>query len=134
MRVTLTSMKRGTTMSNFDHKVGVNEDNLVIRTLKLTGMNESNTHTIITEINETFGVDAVSYDENEAMLHLAYDATNVNLDGIEDILHKHSADVSDNWWNHIKEDYYKFVDQNVKDNANHQPWSCHKTPPGIKKK
>jgi hypothetical protein len=117
-------------MSNFDHKVGVNENNLVIRTLKLTGMNKSNTTTIITEINDTFGVDAVSYDESEVMLHLAYDATNVNLDGIEDILHKHSVDVSDNWWNHIKEDYYKFVDQNVKDNANHQPWSCHKVPPG----
>lgn len=121
-------------MSNFDHKVGVSEANLVIRTLKLAGMSESNSAAIIAEINTTFGVDAVSYNKNDKMLHLAYDATNVNLDGIEDILRKQGADVSDSWWNHIKEDYYKFVDQNVKDNANHKPWSCHKAPPGARKK
>jgi len=120
-------------MSNFDHKVGVSEANLVIRTLKLTGMNKENSETIIAEINATFGVDAVSYNEDDKMLHLAYDATNINLDGIEDILTKHNAKVSDTWWNHIKEDYYKFVDQNVKDNANHKPWSCHKTPLGSRK-
>ncbi|PCH97239.1 MAG: hypothetical protein COB83_03010 [Gammaproteobacteria bacterium] len=121
-------------MSDFDHKVGVSEANLVIRTLKLTGMNESNNEVILTEINATFGVDAVSYNKEDKMLHLAYDATNINLDGIEDILRKYDADVSGSWWNHIKEDYYKFVDQNVKDNANHKPWSCHKSPPGAGKK
>lgn len=120
-------------MSNFDHKVGVTEDNLVIRTLKLEGVTESNSIDIIDEINNTFGVDGVSYNDADKMIHLAYDATHVDLEGIEDMLSKHDIHVSDSWWNHVKEDYYKFVDQNVKDNANHKPWSCHKTPPGSTK-
>lgn len=30
-----------------------------------------------------------------------------------------------NWWTDFKKGYYKFVDENVKDNVGHQPWSCH---------
>ena len=26
---------------------------------------------------------------------------------------------------HVIRDYYRFVDQNVKDNAKQEPWSCH---------
>ena len=52
------------------------------------------------------------------------------IDGIEEVIRKHGADVHDDWWTHTKESYYKFVDQNVKDNAAHKPWSCHKVPPG----
>jgi len=121
-------------MTDFDHRVGVKEANLVIRTLKLSGINGLNKVNILGEIDESFGIDAVSFDDSENMLHLAYDATNINLDGIEDIIRKYDADIEDSFWNHVKEEYYKFVDQNVKDNAEHEPWSCHKTPPGSKKK
>ena len=31
--------------------------------------------------------------------------------------------------NQFKEDYYRFVDENVKANAKHVPFSCHKVPP-----
>ncbi len=121
-------------MSNLDHRVGVNEANLVVRTLKLTAVDEINKEQILTEIDQTFGIDAVSYDQNKQLLRLAYDATNISLHCIEDIIRKHHANIADSWWNHIKENYYKFVDQNLKDNASHQPWSCHQSPPGANKK
>jgi hypothetical protein len=121
-------------MSDFNHRVGVSEDNLVIRTLKLTKITGQNKNNILAKIDEAFGIDAVSFDDEKHELHLAYDATHINLDGIEEIIRSFEADVADSWWNHIKEDYYKFVDQNVKDNANHKPWSCHKSPPGVQKK
>jgi hypothetical protein len=38
------------------------------------------------------------------------------------------VDVSHDWWTHFKEGYYKCIDGNVKDNANHEPWSCHQIP------
>ncbi len=82
------------------------------------------------KIDQLFGIDEVSYNIKEGEIHLAYDAANINLDGIEEVIRKHGADVHDDWWTHTKESYYKFVDQNVKDNAAHKPWSCHKVPPG----
>jgi hypothetical protein len=35
------------------------------------------------------------------------------------------VDIGAGRWNRIKEDYYRFIDQNVKENAKQKPWSCH---------
>ena len=121
-------------MSNFDHSVGVKDINLVTRNLRLSNVNDENRNALMKEIDQLFGIDEVSYNTKEKSIYLAYDAININLDGIEEIIRKHSADIHDDWWRHTKEDYYKFVDQNVKDNSEHKPWSCHKTPPGAGKK
>jgi hypothetical protein len=63
-------------------------------------------------------------------LHIGYDATHCNLDGIETIIRAHGADISDDFWTKIKEGYYQFVDENIRENAKHKPWSCHRVPPG----
>lgn len=115
-------------MSDFDHNVGVKEANLVTRNLRLSNVNAVNREPLMEGINQLFGIDEASFNTSEKSIYLAYDATNVNLDGIEDVIRKHGADVHDDWWTHTKEEYYKFVDQNVKDNAEHTPWSCHKAP------
>ncbi|PKH06161.1 hypothetical protein [Moritella sp. Urea-trap-13] len=115
-------------MNNLNHKVGVKEQNLVVRNIKLSKLNEQNKTALLEVINQTFGVDAVNFNQEKSTLHLAYDATNINLDGIEAIITQHGAEIHDDWWTHIKEDYYKFIDQNVKDNAEHKPWSCHQPP------
>lgn len=121
-------------MSDFDHRVGVKEANLVTRNLRLSNVNDENRKTLMEEIDQLFGIDEASFNVTESAIYLAYDATNINLEGIEDVIKKHGADIHDDWWTHTKEDYYKFVDQNVKDNSEHTPWSCHKTPPGSSKK
>ena len=51
-----------------------------------------------------------------------------------DVLKKHAVEVSHDWWTRFKTGYYRFVDDNVKDNAGHEPWSCHQSPPGNKRK
>ncbi len=33
-------------------------------------------------------------------------------------------DISGRRWNQISEDYYRFIDQNVKGNARQKPWGC----------
>ena len=116
-------------MSDLEHRVGVTEVNLVGRKLRLKGLNEFNRAKIVSEIDEAFGVDNVTLDIKNGLLHIAYDATHISLDAIKLIVRKHGADISYDWWDHLKEGYYKFVDQNVKENAEHKPSCCNRPPP-----
>ena len=110
------------------HRPGVKEIWLMVRRLRLEGPVSANHQLIVQEIDKLLGVDAVSIDTKENLLNVAYYASKRQLDEIEDIVRKYECDIADSWWTHVKEDYYKFVDKNVKDNANHEPWSCHKRP------
>ncbi|MCG9720942.1 cation transporter [Shewanella sp. Isolate7] len=121
-------------MSDLDHRVGVREQNLVIRNLKLSNVTQDNCDALIAEIDDLFGIDEVSYNIRTGEIHLAYDATHIDLDGVEKVLKQHGADLHNDWWTHTKESYYKFVDQNIKDNAEHKPWSCHQVPPSANRK
>ncbi|HDY7992851.1 TPA: cation transporter [Vibrio vulnificus] len=121
-------------MSDLDHRVGVREQNLVVRNLRLSNVTQINCDALIEEIDRVFGIDEVSYNIKDSEIHLAYDAVNINLDGIEELIKKHGADAHDDWWTKTKDSYYKFVDQNVKDNAKHEPWSCHSIPRKTNKK
>mgnify|MGYP003624999487 CR=1 FL=1 len=120
-------------MSNLDHRVGVREVSLVVRSLKLDKITDENKHSILTEIDQVFGIDYVSFDDKSQTLNIAYDATNCNLQSLKEIVHKHGSEVSHDLWARFKESYYEFVDENVKENTTHKPWSCHTTPPGSNK-
>ena len=115
-------------MNNLTRRPGVKEANLVIRNLRLNNVREANRHPLLDEIDHLFGIDDVSYNDEENKIYLAYDASNLCLDGIEDIIQKHGAEIHDDWWTHTKESYYKFIDKNIKDNAEHIPVCCHKPP------
>ncbi|SFG53002.1 cation transporter [Neptunomonas qingdaonensis] len=119
-------------MNDSQHRLGVCEVNLVVRHLRLDKITVANKDLILAEIDAIYGIDNVSFDDKSAVLNIAYDASRCHLDGIEEIIRQHGADVAHDWWTHVKEGYYKYVDQNVKDNAAHEPWSCHKVPPGKK--
>ncbi|MDX5377556.1 MAG: cation transporter [Halomonas sp.] len=121
-------------MSNKDHRLGVSEINLVTRHLKLEPNDEVAIRAAVADIDQLYGLDGVSFDEKKWRLDLAYDASRVCLDCVEDILMKHAVEISHDWWTRFKEEHYRFVDQNVKDNANHEPWSCHQSLPGSGKK
>ncbi len=121
-------------MKTIDHRLGVSEINLVTRHLKLEPSDEKAIRAAVTDIDELYGLDSVAFDPQKKRLDLAYDATRLCLDCVEEILEKHSVKISQGWWNRFKEEHYRFVDQNVKDNARQEPWSCHQTPPGGGKK
>jgi len=112
-------------MSNFDHRPGVKEVNLVVRHLKLEVSDRETMNSVVEDIDQIVGLDGVSFDPSSKVLNIAYDATKVCMDCIEEVLEKHNVNVSHDWWTHFKEGYYRFVDQNIKDNASHEPWSCH---------
>jgi hypothetical protein len=117
-------------MSEDNHRLGVSETNLVARHLKLEGQNLGRVEAAINEIDKIYGLDG----EQTRVLNVAYDASRVSIDCVEEVLSKFEIEVSHDWWTHFKDGYYRFVDQNVKDNATHQPWSCHQAPPGTKRK
>ncbi len=117
-----------------EHRLGVSETDLVKRHLKIQIRNQAEIKTAITEIDELYGLDEVSFDNDKNILHIAYDAKRICLDCIEEILHKYNADVSHDWWTHTKEEYYRFIDQNIQDNAKREPWSCHRTPTHVRRK
>lgn len=121
-------------MVDIKNSVGVSELNLVSRHLKLDYITAENQSVLLTEIDQIHGVDTVSYNEKKQMFNVAYDATLTNLEKIEQIITRYGGDIADGWWNHFKESYYKFVDQNIKDNAEHVPSCCHKPPAGLNKK
>lgn len=120
-------------MSKKEHRLGVSEVNLVVRHLKLEDAIPENIKATIDEIDQLYGLDGVSFDEKSQVINLAYDASRVGIQGVEEIFEKHGVGISHDWWTNLKEGYYRFVDDNVKDNVKHKPWSCHKPPPGAGK-
>jgi hypothetical protein len=121
-------------MSNNHHRAGVREINLVNRTLKLNAASAIKIREALKEIDLLVGLDSVVYESDHNLLSVAYDASKVDLNLIEEKLKEFGVEINDGWWTHIKEEYYKFIDQNIKDNASHTPWSCHRSPPGANKK
>lgn len=121
-------------MKRKEHRPGVSEVNLVARHVKLEGIEQDCIDAVVSEIDQLYGLDEVSYDEESHVLNIAYDASHMSLDDIEAVLRQHNIDLSHDWWTHFKEGYYKFVDQNVKDNVSHHPWSCHNPPPTGRKR
>ena len=112
-------------MTNKEHRLGVSETNLVVRHLNLEPDSLSDIAEAIAEIDEVYGLDSVTFEDNTHVLNLAYDATRTRIDGLEEILEKHGIEVSHDRWTNFKEGYYRFVDKNIKDNSTTEPWSCH---------
>ena len=121
-------------MKNKEHRLGVSEVNLVTRHLGLLRPTEAEeVNSAIAEIDQLYGLDEVTFDEKSVRLDFSYDASRLCIDCVEEILTKHGIQPKHDWWTHFKEDYYRFVDQNVKENARHEPWSCHRTPTHTRK-
>lgn len=113
-------------MTKKEHRLGVSEVNLVVRHLKLENDTSGKIQEAVKDIDKLYGMDSVSFDEKSQVLNMAYDASRLCIDGIEEILKKHDVELNHGWWTHFKEEHYRFVDVNVKDNAKRDPWSCHK--------
>lgn len=112
-----------------EHRLGVSEINLVKRSLALHQPVDSDTlQRTIEEIDKLYGIDEVHFDPAKAKLHFSYDATRLCINCVEEILTRNDLHPRNDWWTRFKKDHYQFVDQNIKDNAQHEPWSCHQSP------
>ena len=110
------------------HRVGVNEGFLTKHTLKLTGLNADNAETISAGIDALVGVDGVWIDVDKSTLQVAYDASHLDIEALLGLVRQHGADVSQDWWNQFKLSWDRQIDQNIKNNAKHEPHCCNKMP------
>lgn len=105
-------------MKHKEHRLGVSETNLVTRHIALvTPVETTRLNAAIAEIDQLYGLDEVTFDEKSAKLDFSYDASRLCIDCVEEILTNHEIQPKHDWWTHFKEGLYRFVDQNVKDNA-----------------
>ena len=95
---------------------------LVVRHRRLDDVNGGNRVALLNEIETTYGVDSTSYDESAATLHIAYDALQCSLDGLENIIQSHGADIAHDWQTQFREGYYRFVDSNIRDLEVSEVW------------
>ncbi|TCK02345.1 heavy-metal-associated domain-containing protein [Marinobacterium mangrovicola] len=116
-------------MSHTEHKPGVREAFLVQRHLLLESLDAGKAAAIAEEIEPLRGVDSVRLDPDSQRLDIAYDASVLQLDQIEAIVRSHGSDLDQGWWTRFKEGWYRYTDQNIKDNAKHEPFCCSKVPP-----
>ncbi|MFB9144938.1 hypothetical protein ACFFU2_00080 [Halomonas alkalicola] len=89
-------------MSDKDRRLGVSEINLVTRHLKLVPCDEAAIQAAIADIDQLYGLESVSYDSRKSRLDLAYDATRICLDCVEDILRKHAVEEASRDWEVVK--------------------------------
>ncbi|WP_136066554.1 cation transporter [Modicisalibacter radicis] len=112
-------------MPDKERRLGVSEVNLVTRKLKLKPCSEEALQAAIGEIDGLFGLERVTFEPDKRRLDLAYDASRLCIEHVEAILTRYAIAISNGWWTRVKESHYRFVDQNIKDNASKEPWSCH---------
>ena len=108
-----------------EHRLGVSKNTLVTRNLKIKPSKSKRIEEALSDIDRLYGMDKVVYNEKNRNISLAYDALRLCIDDVEKILKLHDIQVSADRWNRFKKEYYRFVDQNVKDNAKQESWSCH---------
>ena len=80
-------------------------DNLVVHHLKLCRAKDDDVQRAIIDIGNRFPFDLVSFDEQQSVLNLAYDASRHNEEGVEVLLREHHLHISHDWWTHSPDGY-----------------------------
>jgi cation transport ATPase len=111
-----------------EHQSGINPGFVTKHTLSLNGLDQDNATSIARDLRELPGMDRVKILEARQMLIVSYDASHHSIDDIIAIVEKHRISIKDNWWSRIKLGWQRQTDQNLKDNAKHEPHCCNKIP------
>ena len=113
------------TVISTHHRPGVCAKHRVVRHLSLAPCDQHLREAALSEIDALIGIDDVSFDDMKQRLTLAYDATRMDIDRLINILEAHQVPLHNSTWENAKRSYYEFVDDNIKDNSQRPPWSCH---------
>ena len=120
-------------MRNKGHKPGIHEKYLMKRQVKLDRASPDALKEIVLALENRPAVAAVSLNEKKLRIDIAYDASVESLDHILAVMEEHGGDIAHDWWSNLKAGWYRSTDENIKDNATHEPWSCHQAPHKPKK-
>lgn len=112
-----------------EHRLGINPGFLIKHSLSLRGVNESNANAMTAELDALPCVDGVWLNRTKGTLKIAYDASHHTIDEMIAIVEKHGATVKDSWWSRTRLGWQRQTDENIKNNAKHEPHCCHKMSP-----
>ncbi|MDX1803817.1 MAG: cation transporter [Alcanivorax sp.] len=101
----------------------------VCRHILVTAFTPQTLQRLNAECEHEYGLEAFLPGPKSGQLVVHYDASQVDLDQVEALLKTHQLQLRQGWWPRLRNGWYRFVDQNVRDNARHEPWCCHKLPP-----
>ena len=118
-------------MTNTAYRDGVNAGYLVVRRIKMLEVDEAELATALATMDALFGVQSVSYNEKRKVIKVAYDGSRTDIDQLLQIIDHCNVPRVSSWWQTRKLNQYRFVDQNVKDNAKHVHVCCSKPPPEL---
>jgi hypothetical protein len=105
---------------------------LLRRKLTVKGFTDSQWVDFIQELNHHPCVDFAEYKPKDRLV-VTFDATHWSTDDLIDFVGAHGGHLKTGWWERRKLAGYRFTDDNVRANANLDPFCCSKIPPMKKK-
>lgn len=110
------------------HKATVKKAYLLHRKLPIEGLDENQWKSFLDELNYLPYVDLA---ERKAInkLDVTYDASHWSIAELLELVKIHGGWIKGGWWNRRKLSWYRFTDENVQANAEHEPTCCSKMPP-----
>lgn len=114
-----------------EHRQGINPGFLTKHTFRLTGVEYANIRELVTELETQPWVDKVWLSNDKQSLKIAYEASLHSIDELIAIIEKHGALIRENWWSSLKIGWQRQTDENIRNNARHQPHCCNKVPSSI---
>jgi hypothetical protein len=101
---------------------------LLRRKLAVQGLTEIQWRDFIQELNHHPCVDFAER-KSENQLIVTFDATHWSTDVLIELVGSHGGHLKGGWWERRKLAGYRFSDENLRANANLDPFCCSKIPP-----
>jgi|SRR5699024_449840 len=113
------------------HKATSQAQFLLRRKIAVEGLNENKTGEVIQKLNHYTHVDFAE-DKQGGQLVVTFDGRRWSTNELIEFIESHGGRLKHSWWQRKKHAWYRFTDENVRDNAKHVHTCCSK-PPAMRK-
>ncbi|WP_166268879.1 hypothetical protein [Marinobacter caseinilyticus] len=101
---------------------------LLRRRLTVEGLTESQWEDVVQQLNHHSCVDHAERKPGHRLL-VSIDGSHFSTDRLMDLIRARGGHVTGGWWQRRKIAWYRFTDDNVRANANLEPFCCSRIPP-----
>lgn len=115
------------------HKTISQQGFLVRRQLRVRGLDKDRLSGLANELIESPNIDHIEFDARKGRFEITYDASRWCLDDVITVVRENGGDVIRSGWQRMKLGWYRSTDDNVRANAEIEPFCCSKMPPMKKK-
>lgn len=121
-------------MVNTTYRDGVNPGYLVTFKIGYQCQDQTPLASALAKLDALLGMQQLTLLEKQCALVLKYDASKLDIDQILEMLSATNITLKSGWWATRKLNHYRFINQNVRDNAKHVPVCCSKPPPEVSRR